>query len=169
MGVATLEKKVKDSKTEISQAIEGQYADPGRTVEIKREKGSIYLGDKLIGTDGANEHDYAQEQGIKLDYSKLFEGLGSGVKKNVEEEAQVKELQQEERKGEMEVREIIKFVDDTFAEEMMRAGNRTNYEDKERFYRAIMFPEGGVWFRYQEATSALRHRNTNFNLNNMLN
>lgn len=169
MGVATLENKVKDSKSEISKAIEGQYADPGRTVEIKREKGSIYFGDKKIGTDGANEHDYAQEQGIKVDYSKLFEGLGSGVKKNTEEGAQVQELQKEERKGEMEVEEIRRFVDDTFTEEMMRTGSRTNYQDKERFYTAIMFPEGGVWFRYQEATSAFRHRNTNFNLNNLLN
>lgn len=168
MGVASLEKKVESSKSEISKAIQGQYEN--RVIEIKKEKDTVYFGDKPIGTDGANEHDYAREQGIKLDYSKLWGHMGAQKEQKQGDGQEGERLQQkEERKGEMEVKEIMEFVDNTFTEEMMRAGNRTSYEDKERFYKAIMFPEGGVWFRYQEATSSFRHRNTNFSLHNLLN
>ncbi len=169
MVVEALEKKVTDSKKEISQAIQGQYADPGRTVEIKREKGSIYLGDKPIGTDGAYEDFHLKEKGIKLDYSKLFEHMG--VKKDPKhetEESQTREQQKEERKGAMQPKEITKFVDETFMEEMMRMGNRTSYEDKERFYRAIMFSEEGVWFRFRLASAPVRG-DCNFSLSYMLN
>ncbi len=151
---------------EISKAVSKQYEN--RPIELKKEP--VYTEGKKIGTDGANEHDYAQEKGIEVDYSKLFEHMGVKKEQKYGEGGEAEKAQQvEERKGEMQPREIMEFVDDTFTEEMMRAGNRTNYEDKERFYRAIVFSENSVWFKYQESSSGFRHRNTNFSLNNMLN
>lgn len=172
MVVEVLEKKVTDSKKEISKAIKGQYADPGRTVEIKREKGSIYLGDKPIGTDGANEHDYAQEKGIKVDYSKLFKDLGSGVKKtNETEETQVQEQQKEERPGEMKIMEMMETMDEMYIESAIPSGgNHVDYQKKEGLDYALQTsPHKMVWFKFWEESSSVRTKNTNFSLNNMLN
>lgn len=148
--IDTVVEKNKNIK-EISSAIAGQY--DSRPIEIKRTPSGIYNNPKPAGTDGAYEHQYHQEQGIKVDYSKLWEHLGAKKSQAQQAEEIVHRQQTQERKGEMQITEMTDFVEGYMIKTLFQSGDRVDYEDKERFVYKAMFPEGKVWLFYKQRDS----------------
>lgn len=156
------------AKTEIDKAISKQY-DNRITFEIKP---AIYGSEKKpIGTDGAYEHQYAKDQGLKVDYSKLWEHMGQKKEfKQDTEKIQEKPTQVEERRGELEVKEMMETMDEMYVESSIRSGgSHVSYDRKEGMDYALQTsPHKLVWFKFWEQSSPYRTSNTNFSVHNLL-
>ncbi|MCK4590019.1 MAG: hypothetical protein KAT77_06245 [Nanoarchaeota archaeon] len=157
----SIDTKVKDNKKEIDQAISGQYDNKDTVIEITpTEYGSE---NKPIGTDGAYEHQYGQEHlGLKVDYSKLWEHMGQKKEpaQNTEETSEKPE-QVEERKGDMEIIEMMETMDEIYVESAIPSGgSHVDYESKEGLDYALQTsPHKLVWFKFWEESSPWRDRN----------
>lgn len=153
-GLETAVKKDAKGLKEINSAISKQYEN--KPIELKREP--VYT-ENVKGSDGAYEHEHLKE--TKVDYSKLFEHMGKQQEKDYQQEAAQEQKKVEERKAEMQVKEFREFFDDYVSKSFFQSVERTSPEDSERFSMAMMFPEGKIWFDYEQATAMIRTKDIN--------
>lgn len=166
----SIDDKVKDSNSiaearkEISAAVSKQYEN--KAIELKKEPN--YFENKKIGTDGANEHDYAQERGIKLDYNKLFDYLGPKSQNPGTEVSESKTSTIEERAGEMRNEEMEKSINRAMMTAVMgQTGDHIPPQEKERLDYKMIFEK--VLAEFFRKNAAIRTDDININQYNFMN